>query len=140
MKFASAAFVILLHLSLLPLCQATVSECLTCVAMSSMNDAAADACRAGDAATVPKVACVDLWNHGCSVTVQNIGGTTTWTRSCCPESSCQDDVHTDVQGQEFDADSCETDNCNTMDPTSGSSTGSTGSTGSSSISGFNLLF
>merc|ERR1712130_1042667 len=63
MKFASAACVILLHLSLLPLCQATVSECLTCVATSSMNDAAADACRAGDAATVPKVACVDWWNH-----------------------------------------------------------------------------
>merc|ERR1712080_219280 len=136
-----AAWVILLHLSLLPLCQATVSECLSCAATSSMNNAAADACRAGDAATVPKVACADQWNHGCSVTVQNYGGITTWTRSCCPESTCQDDVHTNANGQEFDADSCETDNCNTMDPTSGStdSTGTTGSSGSSSISGFNLL-
>ena len=41
------------HLSLHHV-QATVSECLSCVATSSMNNAAADACRAGDAATVPK--------------------------------------------------------------------------------------
>ena len=34
--------------------QATVSECLSCVATSLQNGAAADACRAGDAANVPK--------------------------------------------------------------------------------------
>ena len=34
--------------------QATVSECLSCVATSLQNGAAADACRAGDAANVAK--------------------------------------------------------------------------------------
>ena len=32
--------------------QATVSECLSCAAVSNMNNAAADACRAGDAANI----------------------------------------------------------------------------------------
>merc|ERR1712212_239362 len=122
--FPLSACLILLHFSLAPLSQATVSECLTCVAMSTQNGAAADACRAGDAANIPKAACVTPSNHGCSVTVQKIGGITTWTRSCCPENTCQDDVHTNVVGQEFDADSCLTDNCNTMDPTSASSSNS----------------
>merc|ERR1712032_298882 len=126
--FPLATCFILLHLSLVPLSQATVSQCLTCVAISTQNGA--DAYRAGDAANIPKVACVAPSNHGCSVTVQKIGGITTWTRSCCPEATCQDDVHTNVVGQEFDADSCLTDNCNTMDPTSGT-TSNSGSTSAS---------
>jgi len=129
--FPLAACLILLHFSLVPLSQATVSECLTCVAMSTQNGAAADACRAGDAANIPKAACVTPSNHGCSVTVQKIGGITTWTRSCCPENTCQDDVHTNAVGQEFDADSCLTENCNTMDPTSASSSSNSGSTSTS---------
>ena len=34
--------------------QATVSECLTCLTRSDINNAAAEACRAGDAANIPK--------------------------------------------------------------------------------------
>ena len=41
------------HQSLLHV-QATVSECLTCYATSTQNGAAAEACKAGDAANVPK--------------------------------------------------------------------------------------
>ena len=41
------------HNSLLHV-QATVSECLTCLTNSNVNNAAADACRAGDAANIPK--------------------------------------------------------------------------------------
>merc|ERR1712037_117845 len=136
MKFASAlSLAACVILSLMPLCQATVSECLSCVAVSSVNNADADACRAGDAANIDKQTCVAGFNGGCSVTVQKIGGITTWTRSCCPENTCQDDVHTNVAGQEFDADSCLTDNCNTMDPTSGSGSGS----GSTAMFASNLL-
>merc|ERR1719500_1785688 len=63
------------------------------------------------------------------------GAITTWTRSCCPESTCQVDTHTNVQeGQEFDADSCLTDNCNTMDPTSGSAANSNANANSGSTS------
>ena len=41
------------HHSLLHV-QATVSECLTCLTRSDINNAAAEACRAGDAANIPK--------------------------------------------------------------------------------------
>merc|ERR1712130_781479 len=137
MRFATyfplVACVILLHLRLVSLCQATVSECLTCATFSGQNGAFADACRNGDAAKIPKVGCKASSNYGCGVSVKKtwVGDqlTTTWTRSCCSEQACQDDVHTNEEGQEFDADSCQSDNCNTMDPSSGSS----------SCSGFNLL-
>merc|ERR1712037_400892 len=107
-------------LSLVPLSQATVSECLTCAATSSSNTAAADACRTGDAAKVLKHACRAGKNHGCSVLKHTANGQTTWTRACCSESVCKDNVHTNLAGIEFFTDSCLTDNCNTMDLTSGS--------------------
>merc|ERR1712130_1089902 len=113
MRFATyfplVACVILLHLRLVSLCQATVSECLTCATFSGQNDAFADACRNGDAAKIPKVGCKASSNYGCGVSVKKtwVGDqlTTTWTRSCCSEQACQDDVHTNEEGQEFDADS-----------------------------------
>merc|ERR1712037_156222 len=139
MKFASAlSLATCVILSLMPLCQATVSECLTCVATSTQNGAAADACRAGDAANIAKQACVAGFNGGCSVAVQKIRGSTTWTRSCCPENTCMDDVHTNTARAEFDADSCLTDNCNTMDPTSGSGSSNSNS-GSTVMFASNLL-
>merc|ERR1712233_21096 len=107
METASAASFlacfILLHLSLVPVCQAAVSECLSCVAVSAEADVcsaenanspdcvefskldvtAADACRAGIAANIPKVACEAPSNHACDVTVQKMGGFTMLWRSCC---------------------------------------------------------
>merc|ERR1712130_112523 len=161
-KSASAASFlacfILLHLSLVPVCQAAVSECLSCVAVSAEADVcsaenanspdcvefskldvtAADACRAGIAANIPKVACEAPSNHACDVTVQKMGGFTMLWRSCCfdgpsltsltsgpsmrmdasdiPPHPCQFDLHnyTNPRGVKVDADSCLTDNCNTM--------------------------
>jgi len=148
-SFPLAACFILLHLSLVPSGQAAVSECLFCTAisaeadickagdanippnpacasLSSQDNAAADACIAGNPANVPKVACPATpfaVNHGCSVTVRKVGGITALQRSCCSDvdghpGRCQDDLHQKLNGQELDADSCLTDNCNTMDPRS----------------------
>jgi len=116
-SFPLAACFILLHLSLVPSGQAAVSECLSCVAITTDNGAAADSCRAGDPANIPKVACVAPSNHGCGVKLQTIGGVTALTRSCCSNSGsdrCQDDIHQEFGGNELHADSCLTDNCNTF--------------------------
>lgn len=118
-SFPLAACFILLHLSLVPSGQAAVSECLSCVARSGQNNAAADACRAGDPASVPKVACVAPLNHGCGVKLQTMNGMTVLTRSCCSNvasdsNRCQDDIHQEFGGNELHADSCLTDNCNTF--------------------------
>jgi len=122
-SFPLAACFILLHLSLVPSGQAAVSECLSCVAFSSINNAAADACRAGNPANVPKAACTAPLNHGCIVVVGKIGAVTTLTRTCCSNNPsdagrCQDDLHQENNGIELHADSCLTDNCNTFDPKS----------------------
>jgi len=122
-SFPLAACFILLHLSLVPNCQAAVSECLSCVAFSNQNNAAADACRAGNPANTPKAACTAPLNHGCSVVVGKFGDVTTLTRTCCSNDPsdagrCQDDLHQENNGIELHADSCLTDNCNTFDPKS----------------------
>merc|ERR1712130_626077 len=121
-SFPLAACFILLHLSpLVPSSQAAVSECLTCMAIVGGQDSsAAEACRAGNA-NVPKLACKADANHGCAVTVRKVGSMTTLTRECCSDSGpkrCQEDLHQKYSGMELDADSCKTDNCNTMDPSS----------------------
>jgi hypothetical protein len=116
-SFPLAACFILLHLSLVPSGQAAVSQCLNCFAIGGQNNADADACRAGNPANIPKVACVAPSNHGCSVTLRKMGGMTTLTRSCCSNSGsdrCQDDLHQEFGGKELHADSCLTDNCNTF--------------------------
>merc|ERR1711951_343511 len=126
-SFPLAACFILLHLSLVPICQAAVSECLTCMAIKYppsagiQDSAGAIACRAGNPANIPKIACKAPKNHGCGVVVRKSGGMETFTRSCCSDSGpdrCQDDLHQKFNGQEYDADSCKTDNCNTMNPKS----------------------
>merc|ERR1712198_565573 len=123
----AACCFILLHLSLVPICQAAVSECLTCMAIKYppsagiQDSSAADACRAGNPANIPKIACKAPKNHGCGVVVRKSGGMETFTRSCCSDSGsdrCQEDLHQKFNGPEYDADSCMTDNCNTMDPSS----------------------
>merc|ERR1719348_1104635 len=109
-SFPLAACFILLHLSLVPTCQAAVSECLTCMAIGGLGgqeSSAAEACRTGSA-NVPKLACKAPKNHGCGVEVKKVGSLTTFPRKCCSDVAndpdrCQVDLHQKYSGRELDA-------------------------------------
>ena len=84
-----------------------------------------------------------MMNDGCMVTVTVTGGMESWARSCCMTAACLND-HTSVGGIDMWNErygcwdqinvhvfftlnfSCDTENCNTMDPrNSGESTAHT---------------
>merc|ERR1712080_745506 len=104
---------LLLHTS-----QAKVSTCLSCNATSSSSD---PDCAAGNA-DVPRIGCSSGTTDGCLVTKGTKDSVEVWMRSCCGslDVPCAD-FHGDVEGVTIDMQSCDTDNCNTFDPSGGSS-------------------
>merc|ERR1712126_108106 len=95
--------------------EAKVSSCYTCA------DAEDSACKKGST-SLKKMPCVPGFDEGCMAMTVGALGKEVWTRSCCGSTeplSCKA-KHTKDGVIKTDRVSCSKDDCNTMDPRSGS--------------------
>merc|ERR1711890_173182 len=97
-----------------------VSSCLTCVSAPGAIDTN---CTAGNT-NVKRMKCATGMTEGCLATVAVALGKETWARSCCGSGTCLNQ-HENIAGNTVDRVSCNTDNCNTMDPRKSSGSVST---------------
>jgi len=93
--------------------EAKVSSCYLCESSSLMPDTA---CEKGST-SMKKIECKV---EGCVSSVTVAGGLATWLRGCCEEGTCLNKHEKKPGGVTIDYVSCYTDDCNTMDPRSGS--------------------
>merc|ERR1711963_216040 len=94
----------------------SVDSCYTCTGDTKDLGKDSAICMAGEDFT-PKSACEAGNNGGCLVkAIRDVDGRVVWERSCCSEASCQEKPDPD-SGVYIE--SCETDNCNLMDPSQG---------------------
>jgi len=92
--------------------EATVNSCYVC-ASPGPNSAA---CEKGST-SMPKLPSPGV--EGCMASVTVAGGKTVWARGPCDKGTCWN-KHEKLPGGSMDYVSCNKDNCNTMDPRSGS--------------------
>jgi len=119
-RMQSSTITLSLLLLLLHQGEATVSSCLTCTSGEKSPD---PDCLAGNA-IVNRTTCVAPDTERCYVIV-SVGAEEghLLMRGCCSGNDCLDGHIIAISGSTVDAASCDTDNCNTMDPrTSNSAT------------------
>jgi len=92
--------------------EAKVNSCYVCTSPGP-NSAA---CEKGST-SMPKLPCKGV--EGCMASVTVAGGKTVWARGPCDKGTCWN-KHEKLPGGSMDYVSCNKDNCNTMDPRSGS--------------------
>merc|ERR1719357_530313 len=96
--------------------EAKVSSCYFCGSgPGALKDAA---CEKGST-SMKKMKCVAPADEGCLSSVSVTGGQAIWARTCCAKGTCLNE-HKKPAGGSWDVVSCNKDNCNTMDPRSGS--------------------
>merc|ERR1739838_1236071 len=120
-SFSCPSTLITMNLSLpllLLLATLTYAEALKCLTCDSINGNNKD-CEKGSTST--SQACSDQ-DTGCMVSLTKAVGQTVWNRMCCMDPLCLD---TDVAAGDIGVwiQSCDTDDCNTMDPSSGHTLG-----------------
>jgi len=95
--------------------EAKVNSCYVCGSGAGAKDTA---CEKGST-SMTKVSCPGV--EGCMASVIVAGGKAVWARSCCIKGSCVN-KHEKLPGGVGSTDivSCYKDDCNTMDPRSGS--------------------
>jgi len=93
--------------------EAKVNSCYVCGSGAGTTDTA---CEKGST-SMTKVSCPGV--EGCLASVTVAGGKSVWVRSCCTKGTCLN-KHEKLPGGSVDVVSCNKDNCNTMDPRSGS--------------------
>merc|ERR1711872_100021 len=115
-----AVLIFSLLLFLLASGEAKVSSCYTCA------DAEDSACKKGST-SLEKMTCVPGLDEGCMAMTYGALGEEVWTRSCCggntePLTCKTKHTKTGVMNGVMKTDrvSCSKDDCNTMDPRSGS--------------------
>merc|ERR1719495_177762 len=94
----------------LPQGEASVSSCLHCFSEGSNLDCES----ASD--SVPRRECPEGKNAGCLVEVFQVYEDFVFTRDCCAEERCVTTHEEDDDTMWLDSVSCDTDDCNTMDP------------------------